>query len=301
MIHGFQVENWKARVVGFPMEDSFRVDKEKGIIAVADGITQDCTSGRVPRKSLSGAFDIRFNYPNPSRAKEIADFFTSQAVDYVSNYLSFKDGRGKPANADNMDRIFKATFLDINHLINFMNRGEGINYDNVDYLSGYPPGCAAALVYSRNDEIFWSYLADCGVAIVSPKGDLKARTKDEGPDGPGKIRDEGDEIELAGGWKSKEGRTLIRKKFRNNPLEVRAVGILNGMPEAVSYIKTGTFEINSWDYLLVYTDGVADIIFKEDGDIESEVANKFRQFDLTGLEKLCKSKVSSQGTLVIKR
>lgn len=283
------------------MEDSYRIDKERQIIAVADGVTQDCTNGRAPRKTLTGAFDIMFNYPNPSRAKKIADFFTSQAVDYVSHYLSFKDGRGKPANADNMDRIFNATFLDINHLINFMNRGEGINYDNVDYLSGYPPGCTAALVYSRNDEVFWSYLADCGVAIVSPKGDLKARTKDEGPDGPGKMSDYSEEVNWVGEWQSPGGRTLIRKKFRNNPSEPRAVGILNGMPEAVSYIKTGTFEINSWDYLLVYTDGVADILFKGDGDIKSEVANKFRQFDLTGLEKLCKSKASSQGTLVIRR
>ena len=115
------------------------------------------------------------------------------------------------------------------------------------------------------------------------------------------MSDYGGEVNAVGGWKSAEGRTMIRKKFRNNPSEPRSCGILNGMPEAISYAKTGIFERDPWDYVLTYTDGIAAILFNKDGDINGEIADLISHGNFKVLERLCKSKVSNQGTLVIRR
>ena len=142
------------------------------------------------------------------------------------------------------------------------------------------------------------YTTDCGVAVVSRKGDLKFRTEDEGP---GKKGDYQKEADAVGGWKSDAGRIFIRKNFRNNPSEPRACGILNGMPEAMHYVRTGEFEVEPFDVAIAYSDGIGDIVFKEDGDIRGEFAELIRNTNFRGLEVLCRHKIRAQGTLVLKR
>lgn len=301
MIHGFQVENWKAKLVGFPMEDSYRIDKHSGIIAVADGVTMDCKNGHAVRGNIGGALDIMLHYPRPSPAKQAADLFTQESVNYLKSYLNTLEEHGKEVSHEPLGRMLNAIFLDINSLIKYENERREVDFKHIDYAFNYPAGCTAALAYIKNGDVHWGYTTDCGVAIVSSNGDLIARTKDEGLDGEGKMRDEGDEIELVGGWKSKEGRRLIRRDYRNNPGESKACGILNGMPQAMNYVRTGVYSKGSNDYTLVFSDGISEIIFGKDGDIEREVADFLRKEDLRGLESLCKKRVKTEGTLVIKR
>ncbi|MBI2045503.1 hypothetical protein HYT23_05575 [Candidatus Pacearchaeota archaeon] len=298
MIHGFTTRNWKSRAVRLPQEDSFHISNNGKIIAVADGVTLDCTNGKAVRKSLSGALDIAFHYPRPSHAKKAADLFTSEAVDYIHSYVSFKEEGKSRIKFDNMDRMFKATFSDINHLIKLENGWKNINYADIDYAHNYPAGCTGAVTIENSGKVLWGYLTDCGVAVVSPKGNLKAKTKDEGP---GRMGNYGAEVDAVGGWGSLEGRTLTRKIFRNNPNEPRACGILNGMPEAMYYLRIGVFEKNSEDYLLVYSDGVEEALFSGHEDISGETVDLLRQGNIAGLEKLCRKRVVSEGTLVIKR
>ena len=61
------------------------------------------------------------------------------------------------------------------------------------------------------------------------------------------------------------------------------------------YVRTGEQEIKSGDYLLVYSDGLEPMIFSED------FRNKLNQEDIKGLAKLCKKKVKTEGTLILKK
>ncbi len=301
MIHGFQVENWKAKVVGFPMEDSYRIDQHHGIIAVADGVTMDCKNGGAVRQTFGGAYDIRFHYPRPSPARKAADLFTQESVNYLNSYLDTLDEYGKEVSHEPMGRMLNAIFLDVNSLIRHENEGRGVDYKSINYAYNYPAGCTAALAYVKNGDVHWGYTTDCGVAIVSSNGDLKERTRDEGPEGSGKMSDYNKELNRVGGWQSVDGRSLIRRIFRNNPSEARAVGILNGMPQATHYVRTGVFNKPSNDYLFVFSDGISEVLFGKDGDINGEVADVLRKEDLRGLEIFCKKRIKTEGTLVIKR
>lgn len=76
------------------------------------------------------------------------------------------------------------------------------------------------------------------------------------------------------------------------------MGILNGMPQALKYVRTGNQEIKPGEYLLVYTDGLEEVIFRNHKDIQGRVVDFLRKKDFKNLEKFCRRKVYSEGTLV---
>ncbi|MFH1327035.1 MAG: hypothetical protein ABIH59_02820 [archaeon] len=291
---GFTVRSTEIRLLGLPCEDSYHIFPVSNMNIVADGVHRDCNNGEIVDASLKGLLNS-FYYPKPSPAEKAAQIFTGNFHhSFFSNYMLLEDSREDGPD----EQTIRKTFETINSKdIREYNEREGFSYPPKDYTINYPAGCTASVTFENKGLLYWGYIADCGVAIVDDKGNLVFRTKDEGP---GKIGDYSCDVKSLGlSWKDSEGRAFTRKNFRNNPSEPRAVGILNGMPEAMHYVRTGVQEINSKDYLLVYTDGLGEIIFGNDGDINGEVADKLKQKDFRGLERLCKKKIKKEGTLVV--
>jgi len=287
MIKKFTVRNWMARIL--PCEESHAITPF-GIMVVADGVHRDCKNGKIVEATPKGVMNSLF-YPRPSPAKKVADIFTRE---FPSRLL--KLSCEKKTGLENIRNAFES----INSVdIRKYNKLIGLSYPPKDYTVNYPAGCTAAVAYEFNNTLYWGYITDCGVAVVSQNGNLTSKTKDEGP---GKMGDYSEELKNRDlTWKMKDGREFTRKNFRNNPAESRAVGILNGMSEAMYYVRTGIFPIDvDNSYVLVYSDGIGDILFPA-GDIDGEAAVFLRKNDISGLERFCKKNIQTEGSLIIKK
>ena len=90
-----------------------------------------------------------------------------------------------------------------------------------------------------------------------------------------------------------EMRATVRGQLRNNPQYELGFGALTGQPEAINFGEVSQFNIQPGDVILVYTDGVEPVL--------NEITKHLRAGGtLADLEKLCKTRVSSEGTLIAK-
>lgn len=287
MIDGFIVEHWLNRK---PIEDSYVFDAEKGIMIVADGITRDpkgmpelCYGSRNPWKWY------RFfkNYPNPSPAKKAADLFCRTAMEYMRSCME----RGELAVRNAFDAG--------NEALHSFNRKEN---PAPDYLENDFYGCVAAIASIQNGMISWGNIADSRVCIFDKDGntpvaqgnkELNEKSKISPNEGPSGELDDMLKLEYKTKFNLPVGRVIIRRHYRNNPTEELAYGALTGESVAMYYVKTGQWELNPEERVVVYTDGLEKIIHGDD------FKEQVKQKDTLKLKKVCQKKVETEGTAVV--
>lgn len=277
MIKGFTAENWKLKLLNHPLEDSYSINNGGKIIAVADGVTRDPME--YLQNGLLGKLNFALNYPKISPAKIASDIFCEIFPSVLKDF-DVKD-----------ERAILESFNEANKKIRSWNSQ---NIPNTDYLMNDFAGCVASGISEQNGAVSWGYLTDCGIAIFDKNGNLRFKTEDESPHRLDEYFWQDKQIK-GKSWNQPEVRKRIRSHYRNNPDEKHSFGVLTGEENAMDYVRTGSWEINPGEFLLVYTDGLEPIIFSEN------FSNKLKQNDFEGLEKLCKQKVKTEGTLVLRK
>ena len=287
MIKGFTKENWKAKLARLPVEDAYLFDNRENIMVVADGVTRDPCMYLPKVNSLLGKVRWALKYPRPSPAREAAEISVKAGYSMMNSF---------PPHNRNPDAAEIALKQMNREIRQYGHKEFAFN----DYLVNDFPGAVAALACIKEDSVVWGYICDCGVAVIDEKGNTKFRTEDEGP----KLKDKGiwQDIRLSrfvkekgkeNAWINPSIRKIIRSEYRNNPDSPYSFGVLTGERSAEYFLKTGEEEIEPTDSVLVYTDGLEQVVFS------GEFADKIRQKDFKGLEELCQSKVRTEGTLIM--
>ncbi len=280
-ILAFTKHNPKFEVYNRPEEDSFKYlfDKDRMLVCVADGITRD-PKGADTLPDSNDVESIRkvwANYPNPSKAKAAADLVCTSFVGKVkknkSNEISVREG-----------------FVYCNRkLYNNLNKNRKINYLDNDFA-----GCVAAAGVIEKDKLYYGFIADSGICIFDKTGKLKFKTPNEGPNSKGNINKEIKE-KYHTSFKFSEGRKIIRRIYRNNPLETLSYGALTGEELALLFIKTGKISLNSDDVIIFYTDGMVPIIYSN--GFKVNFRNEFKNLE-SNVEKNLNEISGAEGTLV---
>lgn len=282
-MQGFTVCNWKTKVVRKPQEDFYKMHKiypQTNILSVADGITRDCLDGHPVNKSISGLIRTFVAYPRPSPAKEAAKIFCGLTFDYTS--------------LDINEELIKSKFRDANQEIKMFNWEV---YPSPDYLVNDFAACVASIAIEKNSEVYYGFIADCGVAILDSKGNLRFKTPNEGPNSKGSI-DQDIKTKYNTSFSEPRGRKIIRSEYRNNPKNHLAYGALTGEESAMEYVRIGMLPRDHKDYVLVYSDGLEEIIFNGDKDISGPFVDTLKN-NISQLEKFCEKIVKSEGTLIV--
>jgi hypothetical protein len=268
--YGFTVRNWKAEFAGFPIEDNYAYDENRKIAVVADGVTRDFLDGSVVTKNLGGLL---------------------------------KSWKGKyPKYAQDVSRLCTETFLKTNSLVKVNKAIEDYNsktFKEINYLANDFAGCTSAGIFEKDGFLEWQFICDSGITILDQNGNLKFKTPSEGPNS---IRSIDEEVRRLynSGFNESKGRRIIRSQYRNNPEEPLAYGVLTGEKNALSYIRTGKEKLKDGDYVLVYTDGIKDIIFKDEDNINQDVLVSLWH-GKSEMKKFCNKRISTEGTLVVYR
>ncbi len=271
MIKGLTAKNWKLKLFNHPCEDSYRISQAPRIIAVADGVTRD-PSEYLPRTKLQ--FVLQYPYPSP--AKIAAHIACNAFVQSMQNF-TIKD-----------EKAVRKSIEESNKRIKSWNDN---NLPFPDYLTEDFAGCVFAGTVQEKDLVHWGYLCDCGVAIFDEKGNLRFRTADEGPAKHDKYIWQDPRLQGIG-WRNPKARKIIRKDYRNNPSQEHSFGVLTGEDTAMHYVKTGTEELKPNESLIVYSDGLENIIFS------NKFAEALRKRSLEDMSRLCKRGVRTEGTIV---
>jgi len=278
MATGFTVENWKLKVSMHPVEDTYSIDRSGKIFAVADGITRDPAEYLPNIKSPIGKLKFAMQYPRPSPARIASRIFTQTFPLVLRDYCFW--------NRD--EESIKKAFEEANKRIGNWNRhnGYGLNYTLRDFA-----GCVASGALINQDTVFWGYLTDCGVAIFDENGNLRFRTENQGPTKYDKEIWKDERLQQIG-WRDPEARTIVRRDYRNNLKEPNSFGALTGEEQAMHYVRTGVQETKPGEVVIVYSDGLEDIILSE------EFSNKLKKGNVESMRKLCKKRVRTEGTLI---
>ena len=284
-MHGFNVQNWKD--LRWP-EDSYEYDESCGLMVVADGITRDPKNLPVlpNKKEFLGMLKFFWNYPGSklkfwrreiSPAKRTADRCCTSFMGAMRSF-DRKDAKAIYSSLSIGNKEIK-------------NLGEEYNPEP-DYLENDYWGCVAAGCALRKEEgqriLSYGYIADCGIVVFSSGNDKKFRTMNEGPNSKGSI-DEDIKEKYKTGFRFPEGRKIIRSKYRNNPEQPLAYGALTGEENAMKYVCTGEIEIEKGDIVIIYTDGLEDIV--QSGELSEAI-------DLGAMKTYCQKNVGSEGTMI---
>lgn len=272
MIISFTLQGIKHK--GLPVEDSYKVYEDNGriIVAVADGITRDPKNMLIlpSQREYERWQNFIERYPRPSPAKIIADYFCGGSTHYLLT------------NGNNIRRAFETANLEIK-IVN-QKANPNPNYLDRDFWA-----CVACLGSIQDNMLYYGFIADCGIAVFDKNGELKFRTENEGPNSKGSIDKDV--------WKKNkttfskpEGRRIIRSQYRNNPLNPLSYGALTGEPSALDFVKIGRQRLKQGDAVVFYSDGLENAVY----------STKFPELlgDKSKLEKFCKTKVRTEGTLV---
>ena len=270
--YGFTVRNWNMKLAGFPSEDSYAFyslfDTRKQIACVADGVTRDFTDGSVVKRDLESLIKCRTGeYPkHAQRASQIC----------VEDFMKTKSLIG--ANEEIRNYNFKI-------------------FNEIDYLGNDFAGCTAAGFVEEERILNYEFICDSGLAIFGKNGDLKFKTSSEGPNSKGSI-DEEVKRKYNSSFNEQKGRAIIRSKYRNNPEEPFAYGVLTGEKNAENYIRKGKEKLNEGDRVLLYTDGVEEIIFNHN-EPKGDFAKLLKENDYNSIKNYCKKRDSTEGTLIV--
>ena len=278
MTNGFIATNQKKKIALMPTEDSFSIDSENEIFAVADGITRDPYEFLPDMKTLKGKINFAFGYPRPSPAKIASNIFTQTFPLILRDYEL----------ANRNEKAIRTAFEEANKRIEEWNAQ---NMPEPDYVLRDFAGCVASGASLDKGVVYLGFLTDCGVAIFDEEGNLKFRTENQGPDKHDKYIWQDKRLQSID-WRNPEARRIVRGDYRNNPSEEHSFGVLTGEETAMNYVRTATQEIKPNEHLIIYSDGLESILFS------GEFADKLRQKDFKGMEKLCKNGVKTEGTLI---
>lgn len=258
-IVGFTKHNTNLKHKDYPYagEDSFNYYKNrKVIIAVADGITRSI----INMKNLS----------EESPAKKAADLFCKSFIRYARKSNSIRNA-----------------IIYSNKKIRDLNEGLEVDYLENDFWA-----CVGIGGVIKNKNLYYGYVADCGVCVFNKKGRLRFKTKNEGPNSKGSI-DKDIRKKFKTSFEEPEGKVLIRSRYRNNPKEPLSYGAFTGEKNVFHFLRTGSFKLHKEDYVLFYSDGISPII-------SSKRFNVSKCFD--SLEEYFDKKLNkidgSEGTLV---
>ena len=277
MEKGFAIKNWKLKLLRYPSEDVYSINKKT--IAVADGVTRDPFPKLPGRYSLTERIKFFLKYPRPSSAR-IAAYIFCKTFPKVINDYNIKD-----------ENAVRTAFTEANSNIHSWNTK---NILEIDYLVNDFAGCVAAGTVENKGILYYGYIADCGIAVFDENGKSKFKTENEGPDKYETARKYSEKMKNFE-WNNPESRKMFRKYYRNNPEEKCSFGVLTGEKSALKYVKTGALELGKNECYVVYSDGVEKILFSD------EFSKRLRTDDFNGIERLCKKNVQYEGTLVISK
>ncbi len=273
MINGFSLLSGSKRKYGNVPEDSFKYS-EKGnrvYLAVADGVSRDPFNNYPDLNTEAGKKSMIKHYPKPSLAKMSADIAVKSADLYKANT--------KIANLN------KAKVPDPN------------------WLKEDLAGCTASLAKIEGDNLYYQFIACCGIGVVNKEGKIKFQTPDEYWT---TDKDRWNLVKKAGfikgfianinenhrWWLYPEGRFLMRRFFRNKPKQKYSFGVLTGEKEAEEYIRQGRLKLEDDDVVLVYSDGLKKPLSSKEG------LKLIGERNFSKLEEFCRQHVDSEGTVV---
>ncbi|MFH1711432.1 MAG: hypothetical protein ABH840_03930 [Nanoarchaeota archaeon] len=287
---GFTVKNWKSFK---PVEDAYSVSNDGKAIAVADKITRDPRRTpmlQFPKHKLDllgylGA--VRFFANHPESGNDVSGLLCSL----------FRSRNWKEANCEEVRKEVGG----INSAIGRLNEYTKLvnHWKEFDYLEHDIPGTVAAGAVEDNGKVNYFYIADCGIAVFDKYGNIKFKTKNEGPNSRGSI-DYDVKKKFKTSFDVPEGRKIIRENYRNKPENPLSYGALTGEEEAMSYVRIGETVIQEGELLKGYSDGLEDVIgSKKFGKLLFKgIWRKDFRVMKDNLRRFCKSKVRSEGTLV---
>lgn len=287
---GFTVKNWKSLK---PIEDAYSISNDGRTIAVADKITRD------PRRTPMLQF--------PKHKLDILGYLG--AVRFFANYPeSGNDVSGLACSLFTTRHWKDASCEEVRDEVEQINSAIGrlneytkkVNHwGKFDYLEHDIPGCVAAGAVENDGKVIYFYIADCGIAVYDKFGNIKFRTKNEGPNSRGSI-DYDVAKKFKTGFNFPKGRKIIRENYRNKPDNPLSYGALTGEKEAMSYVRTGETSVQEGEVLMGYSDGLEDMI--ENREFRKILFEGIGRKDFgvmkDRLRRFCRSKVRSEGTLV---
>ncbi len=267
----------------FPTEDHWKVLEEKNCctLIVADGVTRYLLRHATDKWGTPESKKAQLKeYPNPSPAKLTAEKFCKTSL----NSLKKKKN------------IFE-TFKDANESIlkfGFKFNPEPNLLEN-DYW-----GCVGAIARVENNNLSWGFICDCGVAVLTKKGKIKFKTLDEGTQTVSLMTKMftpylGKKVKDA---RTIEGRILLRGLFQNRLTYPRGdvkkgFGVINGDKNALDYVRTGSLELKDGETLLVYSDGLANVVTKK------EFQDSIEKKNYKKIKEICDLHVDNEGTIII--
>lgn len=207
-----------------PQEDALWRDEKRGVFLVADGIT------RTPPT---------VGYPNPSPAKLAADCLVEEIQHSLLTAPRTPAGLRAACRAGNQ-RVAK------------LNQQLGLA-DRCDWWENDLAGAVFAGLLLDATEFVWGFLTDCGVAHLSPAGELLWITPDQltpvhqyFPPPP----------------QTRDKQVAIRRDYRNKPDKGldRTYGAFTGEETAIVYLQTNSRTYEAGDVLTVFTDGAHHLV-----------------------------------------
>ncbi|MEN9626360.1 MAG: hypothetical protein RL557_688 [archaeon] len=242
---------------------------------VADGITRDAGLIRLPFEEFIA--EGYKKYPNPSPAKWAADLFIESALTFLKNKKEIDE------------QTLRNAFEHSNKQIDQLNKEKNPLYPNIDYLMNDLYGTFGAIACIQKNVLYWGFIGDCGIAILTKEGGIKMRTPDDQAIAQ-RIRNQ--RLEKGGikvVWEQPETRFIKRAVFRNRPTIQGSFGELTGEKEAIAYVKTGKTIISPKDIIMVYSDGVEPFLF-ENPKIMAQKEQTIKDY--------FQSKILAEGTII---
>ena len=133
-----------------------------------------------------------------------------------------------------------------------------INIKECDYLENDYYGAVGASALIEDNNLYYSYICDCGVAVFDKDGNLIFKTDDDME----KVNKHFDTGSFT--WNQPEARVIVRKNYRNKPHNEYSYGAITGESEFEHYLKEGSLKLNDSDIVIVYSDGFSNYLFDKD-------------------------------------
>ena len=281
-IEGFTVQSGLPRVLGHPIEDSYQIDRNRGIIAVADGVTRDVSEYSPDKSNFLERLYFLYKYQRPSHATNVANLFTETFVRTLRGYQSVDE------------ESIKQGYSEANKAIRDYNERAGLGRD---FLLNDLAGCVASTAVLYDDGVWLGHICDSGAAIIDRTGKVVSKTVNDGAlEILKKLHDP--EYLKRPDERDPSTRTWLRKNFRNNPNARFSHGVLNGNPNALEYVNVSFHPLGKGDTVLVYTDGIEERMFYRLGVLRPEFASAIKEKNLKMLKDLAIRQINFEGTLV---
>lgn len=207
-----------------PQEDSYSHNYEKGIFAVADGITHD--------ENPDGS------YPNPSDSAEVAKIITTEIVKYLET-------------AEFSEQSIKEAFIQASQKVEEYNKTRPFYKDRES--NGYTIGAAIASVgWVKENKLIYGVLDDCFISIFS-------EDYIDHPILKSYVDHSANYLDKVHKWEDIETRKHWRKDIRNNTFVYEGIeygyGAIDGRDGFIKYLQVGTEDLKKDDLVCVYSDG----------------------------------------------